>query len=137
MPGPACRQHQAAAVPRAAPAGHAADRAAGRTGKDRIVKLQCQFEQELVDAVSARRWPDRADSALREHVTGCRLCSDVAAVAMAFFEDRDGAHADEPVPSASAVWWRAQIRAREEAARMAMRPLVLVQAVATICAAIA
>ena len=100
------------------------------------MKLQCPFEQELLDAVAARRWPDRAEAALRSHVAGCAICADVAEVAAAFFEDRDCARAEAVVPAASAVWWRAQIRAREEAARVALRPLLIVQVVATICAAL-
>ena len=99
------------------------------------MKLQCAFEQELLDAVAARRWPDRADEPLRTHVAGCALCTDVAGIAAAFFEDRDCARAEAAVPAASAVWWRAQIRAREEAARVALRPLLAVQVIATICAA--
>ena len=99
------------------------------------MKLQCPFEQELLDAVAVRRWPERADAALREHVAACTLCSDVAEIAGAFFEDRDCARAEAVVPASSAVWWRAQIRAREEAARIAARPLLIVQAVATIVAA--
>jgi len=100
------------------------------------VKLQCQFEQELLDAVAARRWPDRTDEALRNHVAGCGLCSDVAEIAGAFFDDRDYARSEAVVPSSSAVWWRAQIRAREDAARLAARPLLIVQAVATVVAAV-
>ena len=99
------------------------------------MKLQCPVEQELLDAVAARRWPDRVEPALRSHVTSCSLCSDVAEIAGAFFEDRECARAEAVVPAASAVWWRAQIRAREEAARIALRPLVVVQIIATICAA--
>ena len=99
------------------------------------MKLQCTFEQELLDAVTARRWPDRAEPALRSHVEDCPVCRDVAEIAAAFFEDRDCARAEAVVPAASAVWWRAQIRAREEAARVALRPLLIVQIVATICAA--
>ena len=87
--------------PRAAPAGRAADRhASRRTGKDPAVKLQCPFEQELLDAVAARRWPDRAEPALRTHVASCSLCSDVAEIAGAFFEDRDCARAEAVVPRA-------------------------------------
>jgi hypothetical protein len=100
------------------------------------VKLQCPFEQELMDAIAARRWPDRADQALRDHAAACRLCSDVADIAGAFFDDRECARAEAVVPSSSAVWWRAQIRAREDAARLAARPLLIVQAVATVVAAV-
>ena len=100
------------------------------------MKLQCQFEQELLDAIAARRWPNRAEAPLREHVARCGWCSDVAAIAGAFFEDRDCAQAEAVVPSSSAVWWRAQIRAREEAARVAARPLLIFQTLATVVVAI-
>jgi hypothetical protein len=100
------------------------------------VKLQCQFEQELLDTVATRRWPERADAQLREHVAQCALCADVAEIAGAFLEDRECARAEAVVPSSSAVWWRAQIRAREEAARMAARPLLAVQALATVVVAV-
>jgi hypothetical protein len=100
------------------------------------VKLQCPFEQDLLDALATNRWPERAEAGLREHVAGCGVCSDVAEIAEAFFEDRDCARAEAVVPPASAVWWRAQIRAREESARLAARPIAVVQAVATICVAV-
>jgi hypothetical protein len=101
------------------------------------VKLQCQFEQDLLDAIATNRWPDRADAALRAHVAACQICGDVAEIARAFFDDRDPAAAEAAVPSASGIWWRAQIRAREESARLAARPIALVQAAATICVAAA
>jgi hypothetical protein len=36
------------------------------------------------------------------------------------------------LPSAGQVWWRAELRARHEAARMAQRPLLAVQVVAAV-----
>jgi hypothetical protein len=101
------------------------------------VKLQCQFEQDLLDAIATNRWPERADAALRAHVGACQICGDVAEIARAFFDDREAAAAEAAVPSASGIWWRAQIRAREESARLAARPIALVQAAATICVAAA
>lgn len=101
------------------------------------MKLQCHFEQDLLDAIAARRWPDRADPSIRNHVAACRVCADVAEIATAFFDDRDTDRSDAPVPPASVIWWKAQIRAREESARLAARPIALVQGVATICAAVA
>jgi hypothetical protein len=100
------------------------------------VKFHCEHEQDLLDSIAARRWPIRADAALVQHVASCRLCADVAEVALAFLDDRDQAGADEAVPHASVVWWKAQIRAREEAARLATRPILLVQIASTICAAV-
>lgn len=100
------------------------------------MKLQCQFEQELLDAVAARRWPERADAALRDHVSSCGICADIAEIAGAFLDDRHAAHFEGTLPSGSAIWWRSQIRAREEAARIAVRPLVIFQVAATIAAAV-
>jgi hypothetical protein len=100
------------------------------------VKLTCEHEGDLLDALAARRWPDRADAALRDHVSSCTVCADVAVVAAAFFADGDSEPA-APLPPASVVWWKAQIRARQDAARLASRPILLVQAVATMCAAAA
>jgi predicted anti-sigma-YlaC factor YlaD len=101
------------------------------------MKLECPREQDVLDAAAANRWPDRADPSLREHLAGCAICRDVVEIAVAFLEDRDVARTEAQVPPAAMVWWRAQIRAREEAARIAARPIALVQALATVCVAIA
>jgi len=95
--------------------------------------IQCSFEQDLLDAISSSRWPACVDADLRSHVAACSLCGDVALLAAALQEDRDAAWAEAPVPPASAVWWRAQVRAREEAARLAARPIAVIQAVAAVC----
>ena len=96
----------------------------------------CEFEAVLLETIAARRWPERAEAALRSHVDGCIACSDVAQIAAAFLEDQDAARSEAAVPPASAVWWRAQMRAREEAIRAAARPLVVVQGAATVVAAV-
>lgn len=67
----------------------------------------------------------------------CGTCAEVAEVAAAFFDERDIAGAEAAVPPASLVWWRCQLRAREESARLAARPIALVQAPATACVALA
>ena len=96
----------------------------------------CEHEADLLETIAARRWPDRAEATLRDHVDRCVACSDVARIAGAFFEDHDRARNEAAVPPASAIWWRAQIRARDEALRAAARPLLFVQAAATIVAAV-
>jgi hypothetical protein len=96
------------------------------------VRTDCPVEQELLEAAAAGRWPDRADPGLQAHVADCPVCRDVAVLAVAFLEDRDAAWAEARVPAASLVWWRAQLRAREEAARLAGRPIVVAQTVAAV-----
>jgi hypothetical protein len=95
--------------------------------------IECPREQDVLDAVAAGRWPRRADADLRQHVDGCGICQDVAAVFAVIAEDRDAAEAELVVPHSSIVWWRAQIRAREEAAATAARPIAVVQIAAVVC----
>ena len=97
--------------------------------------LPCPRESELWTAIAAGRWPDAADAELRAHVEGCASCRDVAVVAVALARDaQDLRHASTP-PSSAIVWWRAQMRARQEAARAADRPITVVQGIAIACAA--
>ena len=96
---------------------------------------ECDREQDVLDALTAGRWPARCDEDLRAHVSACAVCRDLADVAAALAEDRDAASCDAQVPSAGVVWWRAQLRAREDAARAAGRPVAFVQGVAASVAA--
>jgi len=86
-----------------------------------------------MDAVASGRWPKRADVELRHHVDACPICQDVAAVFSAISAEREDAWSRVSVPPPSVVWWRAQIRAREEAARTAIRPIAVAQAIAVAC----
>ncbi len=90
------------------------------------MKTECAHEQDVLDALAARRWPGH----LRAHVNECALCADLVEVAAALLEDQESAWKGARVPPSSIVWWRAQVRAREEAARAAARPLAFIQGVA-------
>jgi hypothetical protein len=90
----------------------------------------CEREQDVLDAVGSARWPSRCDEELRDHVNACAVCSDLADVAAAIIDDHDAAWSQARIPSAGVVWWRAQLRAREEAARAAGRPVAFIQGVA-------
>ena len=94
------------------------------------MQVDCTREPEVLDALAAQRWPDRCDAELRAHVQACEVCADLAAVAGALLEDHDAAYGQARVPSAGLVWWRAQLRAREEDARAAARPIAFIQGVA-------
>src|SRR5512132_2637299 len=94
------------------------------------MKFECTREVDVLDALAAQRWPHRCDEELRAHVQACEVCADLVAVAGALLEDHDAAYAQARVPSAGIVWWRAQLRAREEDGRAAARPIAFVQGVA-------
>jgi len=91
---------------------------------------ECEREPEVLDAVAASRWPDRCGDELPTHVRSCAICRDLVDVTTAFIDDRDAALRDVRVPSAGLVWWGAQLRAREDAARAAGRPVAFIQGVA-------
>ena len=97
------------------------------------MNTECRREQDVLDAVASGRWPGRTEPELEAHVAACPICQDVSAVFAALSSERDHAWKAVSVPAASVVWWRAQIRAREEATRTVERPIAVIQAVAVAC----
>jgi len=59
----------------------------------------------------------------------CPQCADVAAFTELLHDDFNHISQHPRVPTPEIVWWRAQMRAREEANRAALRPILLTQAV--------
>jgi hypothetical protein len=105
--------------------------------------MSCPCERDVLDLVAIGQWPARADETLRAHVALCETCAEVASVAAVvrdWANQTDATDAAHPatMPDASVVWYRAQVRAREDAARRATRPLLVAQlfAVATVALAV-
>jgi hypothetical protein len=96
---------------------------------------ECRFEEEVLAAVTQLRWPGRVDSALREHVAGCAICSELAEAAMAIGDLCEEMRGAASIPDSGRVWWVAQLRARREAVKDAGRPITAVQVIAFACAA--
>jgi hypothetical protein len=89
--------------------------------------MDCPREPDVLDVVTIGQWPGRAPMELRAHVEQCETCAELALVATAIGIEKDA----EPLPAlpgAGAVWWRAQVRARHEAARDVVRPISVAQA---------
>lgn len=95
--------------------------------------VECPREQDVLDAIASRRWPDRLPEELASHLRACEACADLAEVAGALRDDYDEAWGRARVPSAGVVWWRAEMRARAEAARVVSRPLLAIQVLAPLC----
>ena len=88
---------------------------------------ECARETEIVDAIAAGQWPDAAPAALRAHAASCPICADLALAASALHDDAAVANqAPMALPSAGQVWWRAELRARHEAAQLVQRPVLAV-----------
>jgi predicted anti-sigma-YlaC factor YlaD len=77
----------------------------------------------LAAALAAPRAPLPDD--LAAHLAGCDGCRDLHTIASALHDDQAEALADARVPSAGQAWWRAELRARQEAAATAARPITV------------
>jgi hypothetical protein len=95
-----------------------------------VRRLECERESDVLDAIAADRWPGRLERDLADHVSRCHLCQDLGTVAQAFADDRDLAPGEVRLPSAGLVWWRAEIRAKQQATQTANRPITFAQAAA-------
>ena len=100
---------------------------------DRRLTPSCPHEDDVLQLVSIGQWPERADAALVAHAASCPVCADLAIAASAMIELRDDEAAAVAVPDASLVWYRAQMRARADAARQATRPVFVAQIAAAAC----
>jgi len=99
-----------------------------------VTFAECPREQEVIDALTSTQWPDQCGQELRAHVAVCEGCRDLVAIVAPVGEAWLEARADAHVPASGMVWWRAQMRARREAARTAARPITVVQAIAGVVA---
>jgi hypothetical protein len=89
---------------------------------------ECPRESEVFEAVAFNRL-----DVVRDHLATCAICAEIADVAGALRADHAVACDAASVPSAGAVWWRATIRARAEAARTVSQPITILQGVAGAC----
>lgn len=85
-------------------------------------------ENELSNLLACGQWPQAATPELRDHVHGCRACSDLALVTDAFDQARAETVEGNPnMASAGVLWWRAQLRRRNAAVERVGRPLMNAQ----------
>lgn len=91
---------------------------------------ECVRSSDVAAAASAGELSSAADSDLRRHLAECEACRDLAIVISALRGERDRVRREAPAPSAGLVWWRAELRERQEAERRAAAPVTLVHAVA-------
>jgi hypothetical protein len=92
----------------------------------------CGREPEIVGMITAGGEHDALADELTQHLHDCADCRDAAAVASAVRSEREAAWHDA-VPTADIVWFRAQLKARAEAAEFAARPVFVVHALAAAC----
>ncbi len=84
----------------------------------------CTREKEVAEALSRGHWPDACPEDLRAHVEKCRSCEDLALITQAMRGERAQTVVRAQIQPAGTVWWRAQLRRRNEALRRMDRPVI-------------
>jgi hypothetical protein len=99
--------------------------------------MNCPREAEVWRAIEARHWPERCDDELRAHAASCADCADLVEVATVLTEEREDAMHAAQLPPSGAVWYRAHLRVRQDAARAVRRIINVVQVTAVVIAIVA
>jgi hypothetical protein len=79
----------------------------------------CNQESMIAAALANGELPEE----LRLHLESCAVCGEVHSIARRMQQLVDGL-AEEPRPSAASMWWRLNIRKRQDRARQAQAPLI-------------
>lgn len=101
------------------------------------LRTDCPRETDVLDLARRGQWPTLASAEIRDHVSACATCREVAELATIMNAEFETALDEAHVPASGLVWWRAQRRAHEDAVREAARPVRNAQLVAIACAALA
>jgi hypothetical protein len=87
----------------------------------------CPHEPEVQAILRQGHWPEACDPEFRNHVQACRTCSDQLLVLHAFHAARAHAMQAARVDHPNLLWWRAQLRRRNEALQRVSRPITRAQ----------
>jgi len=93
-----------------------------------MMRRACAHEDAILAAAldATRMAPDDVVA----HLEACDSCRDLHTIASALHDDHAVALAEARVPSAGQAWWRAELRARQEATALAARPITVATGIA-------
>jgi hypothetical protein len=100
------------------------------------MKRECARAADVLAAMTAGPDPRLFDEELLRHADTCESCRDLVTVVSALRRERDRLRRGAAVPSAGLIWWRAQLRARQQAAIRAAAPVTAVHAAALVAAVV-
>jgi len=83
----------------------------------------CSKQSDVAAMLTRGHWPNACPPELRMHMATCRSCTDLVRVTQAFQQSRAAATAQAQLPPPGVLWWRAQLRRRNEALRRVSKPL--------------
>lgn len=87
----------------------------------------CPHETEIQAIVRSGHWPEACDPELRNHVETCRTCGEQLLVLHAFHSARAHTMQAARVDHPDLLWWRAQLRRRNDALQRVSRPITTAQ----------
>jgi predicted anti-sigma-YlaC factor YlaD len=87
----------------------------------------CPREKEVRELVERGQWPAAIAPELNAHLRECRACADLALVTDVFQQARANAAGPRNVAAPGLLWWKAQLRRREEAMERIGRPILSAQ----------
>jgi hypothetical protein len=83
----------------------------------------CPYEAEARAVLRSGHWPDACEPELRQHVESCDHCSSQLLVLHSFQSARAEAVRVARVGHPNLLWWRAQLRRRNEALERVGKPI--------------
>jgi hypothetical protein len=84
----------------------------------------CKRESEMKQALESGQWPLGCSGELCAHVATCRSCKEQVLLSTSFRQVRSQSMAAAPLGSPGLLWWRAQLRRRNQAVERVTRPLL-------------
>jgi hypothetical protein len=87
----------------------------------------CPHEAEVQAILRHGHWPQACDPELREHIETCRTCGEQLLVLHAFHTARAQSMQAARIDHPNLLWWRAQLRRRNEALQRVSRPITTAQ----------
>lgn len=88
-----------------------------------MTPFTCAREKEVAETLHRGHWPQACSPELRAHVDSCRRCSDLVLVMGSLQSARSIPPGLPNLPSAGALWWRAQLRRRSAAIESISKPI--------------
>lgn len=89
----------------------------------------CTSEKELEATLRQGRWPHACDPDLRAHLDSCRDCQELVLVMQTLQKAKSNGEQLAQLRSPGLLWWRAQLRRRNEAIQSVTEPLALAEKV--------
>ena len=84
----------------------------------------CVHEKELTALLALGHYPNACPPEIRDHVSTCRSCAELVLVTRAFQTARTQTAAAANLASPGLLWWRAQLRRRNQAVERVGKPIL-------------